>query len=461
MKTIYLIRHPKAALEGKEEERPLADEGVKQAEQLSGVLEKLDPKISKLYASPYKRAIQTLEPLAERAKVKIDIIEELRELQLAAGPVKDMEDVRRKLWDDEHFSLPGGESRKKAVERVISALDKIRKEIKDGMAAAVVSHGTLIGALLKSFDPNFGYEDWRKMTMPDIFKLSFNKDKVKVDHVDCVGIDTFAIGQKKNIDITKEYLKEKQYKQSQYLEARIAIHKKFSTNPESLHTWVWDRIHIQKPVKILDIGCGTAEFWKENYNKLPSGSFLVLTDFSEGMLAKAKKSVTGVHIAFEVADIDRLPYPDESFDVVMAHHVVYHAEKKDIALSELKRVLKSDGCVTITTNSNKHMLNIYEMGRSLDRNFPMDRIIDSFTEEIADELLPRYFRNIEKHVQEDFLKVTDEDTLIHYVASGVEPRNIELRSDFYDRYREGVRNEMKAKGFFGIPKRSPLFICKK
>ena len=32
------------------------------------------------------------------------------------------------------------------------------------------------------------------------------------------------------------------------------------------------------------------------------------------------------------------------------------------------------------------MLNVYEIGRSLDKNFPTDRIIDSFTEEIADQL---------------------------------------------------------------------------
>ena len=38
------------------------------------------------------------------------------------------------------------------------------------------------------------------------------------------------------------------------------------------------------------------------------------------------------------------------------------------------------------------MLNVYEIGRSLDKNFPTDRIIDSFTEEIADELLKNHFK---------------------------------------------------------------------
>ena len=34
------------------------------------------------------------------------------------------------------------------------------------------------------------------------------------------------------------------------------------------------------------------------------------------------------------------------------------------------------------------MLNVYEIGRKLDKNFPTDRIIDSWTEEVADKMLP-------------------------------------------------------------------------
>ena len=41
------------------------------------------------------------------------------------------------------------------------------------------------------------------------------------------------------------------------------------------------------------------------------------------------------------------------------------------------------------------MLNVYEIGRNLDKNFPTDRIIDSFTEEVADKMLPSHF-NFEK-----------------------------------------------------------------
>lgn len=461
MKIIYLIRHGKASLSGStEEERPLEEEGFKQAKQLSTVLQKLEPKISKLYSSPYKRAIQSFEPFAQPNNLQIGIIDDLHEWEMSSGPVQNKDEARKKLWEDANFKLEGGESRKEAEERAIRALDGIIKEMHEGSAAAVMSHGTLVGIILKHFNPAFGFNDWKSMGMPDIFKIKFENENAQTEHIGCAGVDTFTIGQDKNLQINKEYLKEKQYKQSKYLEARIAIHK-FGTGKESFHKWVWDKLGVNKPVKILDVGCGTAEFWKENYAGLPKGSALVLTDFSDGMVKKAKESISGDNITFEVADIDRLPYKDDSFDIVMAHHVVYHAENKDKALSELKRVVKNSGFVTITTNSEKHMINVYEIGRQLDKNFPCDRIIDSFTEKIANQMLPKFFKKLETFVSEELLKVDDMDILMDYIKSGVEPRNIVLRDGFFEDYRKIAQAEMDKNGFFGIMKRSPLYICRK
>ena len=48
------------------------------------------------------------------------------------------------------------------------------------------------------------------------------------------------------LDVDKNYLKERQYKNSGNLEARIAIHEKFRTNPESFHGWVWNNLEISE-----------------------------------------------------------------------------------------------------------------------------------------------------------------------------------------------------------------------
>jgi len=263
------------------------------------------------------------------------------------------------------------------------------------------------------------------------------------------------------LDVNKEYLKKEQYSSSSNLEARIAIHQKFRTNSESFYGWIWKRLDVKEPIKILEVGCGTGEFWLENYSKLPKNSQILMTDFSDGMIEKAKSKIKFENVRFETAEIENLRYNDNSFDLVMAHHVIYHAANKDKALLELKRVVKLDGFVSITTNSEKHMLNVYTISHSIDENFSMVRNIDGFTEEDADIMLPRYFPKITKHVYEDLLKVTDLDIMIGYLKSTTEPRKMDLRDDFYDQFANIVKKDIKEKGYFGILKRSPLFICRK
>ena len=261
------------------------------------------------------------------------------------------------------------------------------------------------------------------------------------------------------LDVDKNYLKKHQYKSSGNLEARIAIHEKFRTNTESFHKWVWNNLKISQPIKVLEVGCGTGQFWTENYDSLPSDSHLTLTDFSEGMIEKIKSNVKHSNIKFEVAGIEDLPYNDNSFDLVMAHHVIYHSSDKDKAISELKRVAKPNGIISITTNSEKHMLNVYTISYSIDNNFSMVRNIDGFTEEDADSLLPKHFTKINKKIYEDLLKVTDLNVMIDYMKSTTEPRKMNLKSSFYEEYSKIVENEINEKGYFGIPKRSPHFIC--
>ena len=270
-------------------------------------------------------------------------------------------------------------------------------------------------------------------------------------------------------EITKSYLKKKQYSTTKYLEARIKIHQ-FTKNKYSFHEWILNNFDMSvfskdKPIKILDVGCGTGVFWKKNVQKLNQFKLdVVFTDFTQAMVDKEienTKDIEGTKV-YEIADVENLEKYYGKFDIVMCHNVIYHAQDKNNALNNLQKCLKDDSnsFCSITTNSEKHMLNVYETGRNLDKNFPTDRIIDTFTEEVADRLIPNYFK-MDKRVEEEELQVTDWDILMGFVASGVEPRGIKLVDNFYEKYKEIFENEIKSKGYFQIIKRSPLYICKK
>ena len=268
--------------------------------------------------------------------------------------------------------------------------------------------------------------------------------------------------------ISKEYLKEKQYKSTQYLEARIKIHQ-FTKNKIGFHEWIFDQYDLSsfngREIKVLDVGCGTGVFWKKNTEKFNKYKLdIIFTDFSEAMVEKEKLNTKELNAkkSYEVADVENLDKFKGQFDIVLCHNVLYHAEDKNKALKNLKECLNDNpnSFCSITTNSEKHMLNVYQIGRDLDKNFPTDRIIDSFTEEVADKLLKDHFKS-EKKVEEEELRVTDWEILKGFVASGVEPRGIELVSNFYDNYKKIYDQEFEKNGYFKIIKRSPLYICKK
>ncbi len=270
-------------------------------------------------------------------------------------------------------------------------------------------------------------------------------------------------------EITKNYLKKKQYSTTKYLEARIKIHQ-FTKNKHSFHEWILNNFNLNlfdksKTIKILDIGCGTGVFWKKNSNTLNQYKIdATLTDFTEAMVEKEKENTKEVSAnkTFEIADVENLEKYKGQFDIVMCHNVLYHAQDKKKALKNLYECLndKENSFCSITTNSEKHMLNVYEIGRNLDKNFPTDRIIDTFTEEIADVMIPEFF-NMDKRLEEEELQVTDWEILMGFVASGVEPRGIKLVENFYDDYKKIYDDELKKNGYFQIIKRSPLYICKK
>lgn len=81
---------------------------------------------------------------------------------------------------------------------------------------------------------------------------------------------------------------------------------------------------------------------------------LTATDFSEKMLAKARKNCAAFrNVTFAFADITALGYPDESFDKVAAGNVIHLLDEPLKALAELDRVCRPGGTLIIPTYMNR------------------------------------------------------------------------------------------------------------
>jgi len=194
VKTLYLIRHGKASLEGSERERGLTEEGHEHAKQITDILKNLIPKINKIYSSPLNRAILTITPLSKHLDLEINIFEDLKEKITGDTSGKNLNELKQKMWNDFDSKLPGGESSNEATTRALSALNSIVDQLEEEQSAAVQCHGTLIALILHHFDTSFGFEEWKNMTMPDIYKITYDNNDVIVEHIGCDSIETFKIG---------------------------------------------------------------------------------------------------------------------------------------------------------------------------------------------------------------------------------------------------------------------------
>lgn len=220
----------------------------------------------------------------------------------------------------------------------------------------------------------------------------------------------------------QKYLTGDQYKDSTNLNARIAIHQRFSTNPQGWFNWVFDEL-LKLPIhaNVLEVGCGAGTIWGECAARIPAGWTVTLTDFSDGMLDAAWKNlvVTGRSFKFEKVDVQSIPYEDDAFDAVIANHMLYHVPDRKKALTEIKRVLKSDGVLFATTVGANHMREMYEWLKRVNTNLRPDMFSNPFTLENGFKQVNEVFSNVEKKQYIDNLRVTELPLLVDYIRSSI------------------------------------------
>lgn len=160
-KTIYLIRHCQAT--GQAPDAELTEAGRQQAHKLADFLE--IQRVAHLVASPFTRAIQSIEPAADRLGLPIEVDDRWAERVLSMQDLPDWMGKLEESFGDAELKFAGGESGKEAADRAM----EVMSEMKDGTAA--VTHGNLLGLLLKKIDSGYGFSEWQKLTNPDVYKV--------------------------------------------------------------------------------------------------------------------------------------------------------------------------------------------------------------------------------------------------------------------------------------------------
>lgn len=248
-----------------------------------------------------------------------------------------------------------------------------------------------------------------------------------------------------------------QYASAGNLNTRISIHQKYSTNKMGFGNWIFSNYKITKGMNVLELGCGTGDMWKDHEDLIKSCSKLVLSDFSEGMLENAKTNIrSDVNVEYQIIDIQDIPFEAESFDVVIANMMLYHVPDMAQGLSEVRRVLKTDGAFYCAT-FGEHGIIEY-LSKTLGAYDVEDNMNKNFTLQNGKEILAPFFSDVQRLDYEDSLAVTEIDDLVEYIysLSSMTTLSAVPKKEIHD-----LLTKQMVDGVLSVPKEYGMFCCRK
>lgn len=251
-----------------------------------------------------------------------------------------------------------------------------------------------------------------------------------------------------------------QYQNASNISARIRLHEMYSQNQTGWFPWIYHNCKITDGMRILEIGCGDGTLWNENMAKLPQNISAVLSDISEGMLRDVRRRIgSDSRFSFQAFDCHRIPFVSDSFDLVIANHVLFYCDDIAKVCHEVSRILVPGGRFLCSTYGASHMQEITALVQEFDSRIQLsgDALYARFGLENGAELLAPYFSEISTQLYDDALYVTDAAPLIEYILSCHGNQNQYLLERYQDFRRFVEKKTLKG---FHITKSAGLFICR-
>ena len=327
----------------------------------------------------------------------------------------------------------------------------------------------------------FSLDDIKELTIDDTdyhflleslnIQLGLVRDRIEqMQLVEKAILDTsLAIQAEKSIDWSQmlhlihltnmEKSLKNQYQNASNIISRIHLHSLYSANKKGWFPWILEHCNLKSELHILELGCGDGSLWMNC--SLPKNIHITLSDSSEGMIRDAKRAIgtDDSRFCFQVFDAHHIPFEAQSFDLVIANHMLFYCNDISKICSETKRVLKPEGKFLCSTYGKNHMREITNLVQQFDSRIVLsaDKLYEKFGKENGQEILSSNFSHIKWYSYEDSLFVPDVEPLVSYILSCHGNQNqyiLDRYKDFYDFTKKKIGDGLH------ITKEAGIFICK-
>ncbi|MBE5804103.1 MAG: histidine phosphatase family protein [Clostridiales bacterium] len=173
MTTVYFVRHAEPNYHNHDDlTRELSAKGMEDRHKVTRLL--ADLPVDAVLSSPFRRAVDTVKPLADSRGLPIRTVEAFRERRVDSCWIEDFNSFCQAQWADFDFRLTDGESLREVQARNVAALRAVLREY-SGQTVVIGSHGTALSTIINRYDPAFGYEAFRQIRglMPWVVRFTF------------------------------------------------------------------------------------------------------------------------------------------------------------------------------------------------------------------------------------------------------------------------------------------------
>ncbi|WP_159030516.1 class I SAM-dependent methyltransferase [Streptomyces sp. CB01201] len=242
--------------------------------------------------------------------------------------------------------------------------------------------------------------------------------------------------------------------------------------PDGVDIPGWDLSHISwgEVRDVIDVGCGTG---RHLHRLRRPGLRSLGVDPSPQALRQAieKHPTQSQNVA--VGNLMNLPVANESFDVVLAMHMLYNVPDIDGGLREVRRVLRRNGRFLAATSSRRNLEEFEQIfresleficGSSMKTGMNVNPRIHRFNLENGQMVMGKMFESVVRHDLKLTMSITEPEAVIRYIDSTRDWREELLPvgvhwSSVMSELRHRVLRSVQRAGAFTVTAREGVFVC--